>query len=236
MTSAMASPPRSAPSGRRRGRAHRHDDGRIGPNAIIQTYDELVATVGEARATALLLEGTGRLPTALPDAMVDEGEVNAFARTVLASLGPLAHTVMRHSGHRTAKYLLANRIPRPAQFLIRALPERGGLALLFSAISRHAWTFAGTGNFSYELGDSPSVTISHCPMCRSVHSAVPACDFYAGTFEGLLRALIDPRATVHETACESLGDPHCRFALDLPARLRVRDGSWDSVFEPPLYA
>ncbi|WP_235823343.1 4-vinyl reductase [Azohydromonas sediminis] len=42
---------------------------------------------------------------------------------------------------------------------------------------------------------------------------MPACDFYAATFERLFRALVHPRASVAETACEACGDDACRFEV-----------------------
>lgn len=187
--------------------------GRIGPNAIVQTHEALVATLGPARAAALLHEATGRLPATLPDRMVDEVEVNGYVRHVVQALGPLGHAVLREAGHRTARYLLGHRIPRPAQFVIRTLPPRAGLAMLLSAIGRHSWTFAGSGDFVYRMDEVPWVRVIHCPMCRGISAHAPVCDFYAGTFEGLLQALIARSAHVVETECEASGASSCRFEL-----------------------
>jgi divinyl protochlorophyllide a 8-vinyl-reductase len=192
---------------------HAGVDGRIGPNAILQTFDELVATIGPTRAEALLHAATGRTAATLPLRMVDEAEVNAFAQHVLHDLGPLGHGILREAGHRTARYLLAHRIPKPAQLVIRALPPRAGLALLLSAIGRHSWTFAGSGDFAYRMDDTPWVRVIRCPMCRGLHAMAPTCDFYAGTFEGLMRALIARSAHVVETECEATGGSSCRFEL-----------------------
>lgn len=196
--------------------------GRIGPNAIVQTHAALAATLGPARAAALLREATGRLPETLPERMVDEGEVNGYVRHVITSLGPLAHAVLRDAGHRTATYLLAHRIPKPAQLLMRALPPRAGLAMLLSAIGRHSWTFAGSGDFVSRMDDVPWVRVIRCPMCRGLHAGGPVCDFYAGTFEGLLQALIVPSAHVVETECEAEGASSCRFELRWGDRLSGR--------------
>lgn len=192
---------------------HTGVEGRIGPNAILQTYDELVATIGAVRAEALLHAATGRIAATLPERMVDEAEVNTFVQHVLHELGPLGHGVLRQAGHRTARYLLANRIPRPAQLVIRALPPRAGLSLLLSAIGRHSWTFAGSGDFAYRMDEVPWVRVIRCPMCRGLHAGGPTCDFYAGTFEGLMRALISRSAHVVETECEAAGASSCRFEL-----------------------
>lgn len=192
---------------------HAGTAGRIGPNAILQTYEELVAVLGVRRAEALLHAATGRTADTLPLRMVDEAEVNALAQHVLHDLGPLGHGVLREAGHRTARYLLAHRIPKPAQLLIRALPPRTGAALLLSAIGRHSWTFAGSGDFAYRMDDVPWVRVIRCPMCRGLTAMAPTCDFYAGTFEGLLRALVARSAHVVETECEATGGASCRFEL-----------------------
>jgi divinyl protochlorophyllide a 8-vinyl-reductase len=190
--------------------------GRIGPNAILQTYAELIAVFGETRAAFVLHLGTGRNADDLPAQMVDEAEVNAFVRALYHEFGTTADAILRRAGHRTAAYLLANRIPRAAQRLIRALPAQWGLAVLLFAVSRNAWTFAGTGAFSYHLGANPHVRVARCPMCRHLDVRAPSCHFYAGTFEGLVQALIARRARVVETTCEALGDAYCGFALGLP--------------------
>jgi divinyl protochlorophyllide a 8-vinyl-reductase len=195
-----------------------HADGRIGPNAILQPYAELVATVGRAKADAMLHASTGRSPDAMPERMVDEQEANAFARAILGELGPLGQVVLHRAGHRTARYLLANRIPKPAQVVIRLLPARAGLSVLLGAVGRHSWTFAGSGDFAYGLDPTPWVSVIRCPMCRGVHAKGPTCHFYAGTFEGLLQALIHRRAQVVETHCEAMGEDRCRFGLEVPAR------------------
>jgi divinyl protochlorophyllide a 8-vinyl-reductase len=59
-----------------------------------------------------------------------------------ADLGPaMAAEVARDAGLRTADYLLANRIPKPVQVLLKHLPAPLAARVLLSAIRRHAWTF-----------------------------------------------------------------------------------------------
>ncbi len=50
------------------------------------------------------------------------------------------------------------------------------------------------------------------PVCGR-ESGEPACAFYSATFERLFRALVHPRATVRETACEAMGAPACVFEI-----------------------
>ena len=48
---------------------------------------------------------------------------------------------------RTGDYLLAHRIPKPVQALLKRLPAPLAARVLLAAITRHAWTFAGSGRF-----------------------------------------------------------------------------------------
>jgi divinyl protochlorophyllide a 8-vinyl-reductase len=101
-----------------------------------------------------------------------------------------------------------------AQWVIRLLPPTTGFAMLARAMERHAWTFAGSGRFSWTAADTdgqPRFAIAGCPMCHGLHASAPMCDFYAGTFERLLRVLVAPACEIHEVSCEATGDEACRF-------------------------
>lgn len=187
---------------------------RIGPNAIIQTAAALRARVGDRRARALVQGATGRGLDAMPTAMVDEAEVNALVRALRADLDPaLFEAVLRDAGARTAEYLLAHRIPRAAQALMRALPADAALRLLLAGILRHTWTFAGTATVRVVRAGGVSLELRRCPMCRGLTAPGPLCHFYAGTLERLLRRLVSPRAVAVELACEAAGADRCAFAL-----------------------
>ena len=186
---------------------------RIGPNTIIQLAHVLRDRHGEAVAAQLLFDSTGYAMSALPGAMVDEREAQRFVRGVMHALGerPGAR-VLHEAGHRTADYLMANRIPRPAQWLMKALPRRAGLSLLLKAMSANAWTFAGSGTFQVVTSrHGAQLTFHACAMCRDMTAEGPVCDFYAGTFEHLVRTLVAPRAQVREVECHALGGDCCRF-------------------------
>ncbi len=150
-----------------------------------------------------------------PQHMVQEAEVRALHTVLRQTLGvPLAATVAREAGHRTALYLLAHRIPQPVQRLLKAMPARWAARLLLAAITRHAWTFAGSGQFAAQLvpqGRGVQLRIAHNPLCLGLHSDSPACDFYAATFEHLFATLVHRQARVHESACEACGSPACCF-------------------------
>jgi divinyl protochlorophyllide a 8-vinyl-reductase len=188
--------------------------GRIGPNAITRVAEALPAYIG-TRATQQLFERAG-LATYLrqpPQQMVDEAEVTRLHRELRASLGATAAAVARNAGERTADYLLAHRIPKPAQALLKVLPAPLAARVLLSAITRHAWTFAGSGRFEARAGRPVVLTLRDNPLCRGVTSDVPVCDFYAATFERLFRVLVHRETQVFEVACEARGDAACVFEL-----------------------
>lgn len=189
--------------------------GRIGPNAITRVAEVLPALLGEA-GTRRLFEAAGLAGylQAPPQHMVDETEVARLHAVLRQQLGPtLAGQVAQRAGERTADYLLAHRIPRPVQALLKLLPARLAARVLLSAVSRHAWTFAGSGHFRARPGRPCVLTIQDNPLCRGVQAEAPACDFYSATFERLFQVLVHPAARAVETHCETRGDPFCRFEL-----------------------
>jgi divinyl protochlorophyllide a 8-vinyl-reductase len=187
----------------------------IGPNAIIQVARVLTERLGDLRAEALVQEATGYTLATLPQHMVPEEEALALTTHVMGRLSEAPSTVILHeAGVRTGDYLLANRIPRVAQWLIRAMPKRAGLSLLLQSMMAHAWTFAGSGTFTVRhLGDEVELAFHACAMCRGLAAAGPVCDFYAGTFERLVTTLVSRRARVREVECHAHGGQCCRFRI-----------------------
>jgi divinyl protochlorophyllide a 8-vinyl-reductase len=192
--------------------------GRIGPNAITRVAEALLPRLG-APGTRRLFEhaGLAAYVDAPPQAMVDEAEVIALHAALRAELGNTqAKDVAADAGRRTAEYLLAHRIPRPAQRLLTWLPAPLAARVLLRAIGGHAWTFAGSGHFSARVGwrGRPVILqIEGNPLCRGLRTDAPACDFYTAVFQRLFEVLVHPRAQVIETACEARGDPACRFEV-----------------------
>lgn len=198
--------------------------GRIGPNAITRFAEALEARCG-AGMTARVFAHAGlthhlRCP---PEAMVAEGDVVALHRAARALLPPeVLETVARDAGERTARYLLAHRIPSAVQRLLRLLPPALAARVLARAIARHAWTFAGSGRFRIERGPPLAFVIADGPLGQGLQTTVPACGYFAATFEGLFRELIHPEARVAETACQAAGAPACVFTATWPAGLTRR--------------
>lgn len=183
---------------------------RIGPNAIIQTVAALKEQYGATRAAELLQQGgQGHLVDYLPTTMVEEREFRELVLLLTTQLGiPATSDMLYRSGQQTAHYLLQHRIPRPFQRLLKVLPKRPALRLLLFAISKHAWTFAGSGTFTYTLGKTPQLTIA-----SGIASGGAVCGFYRGTFETLVQTLVAPPAQVEPTACQRDGDNRCIYAI-----------------------
>lgn len=197
--------------------------GRIGPNAITRVAEVLPPRVGSS-ATWQLFERAGLLHYLRrpPQQMVREDEVRALHGVLREQLGPeQAAEVARAAGRCTAEYLLKHRIPRPLQRVLRWLPAAAASRVLLSAITRHSWTFAGSGEFSarpapWWAGPDRQplrLTIRRNPLCRDLHSQAPACDYYSATFQRLFEALVHPGARVQEISCEACGDPACCFEV-----------------------
>jgi divinyl protochlorophyllide a 8-vinyl-reductase len=190
-------------------------DPRIGPNAILQVLAALRAQHGEAVAVDILRRaGLAAVVEHPPEHMVAEREVIALHGGVRRHLGPdAARAVMVEAGIGTGDYLLAHRIPALAQRVLSASPARLASRMLLAAISRHTWTFAGSGECTFSSGHPVLVTIRDCPACRGEHTAAPLCDYYAKTFERLYGVLVHPAARVRETTCIASGADACRFEI-----------------------
>lgn len=193
------------------------DDGgvivRIGPNAITRVAEALNAARGSAD-DIFAAAGLAHYLADPPEAMVDERDVTALQQTLRSQLdAETACRVAHDAGLRTGDYLLANRIPRPAQRILKLLPPGPATRMLLKAVGKHAWTFSGSGHFSYTIGRPVSVSIQDCPLCRGSHAETPVCDFYRGAFERLFRTLVDPHTDVTETQCQAMGADACIFEM-----------------------
>lgn len=189
--------------------------GRIGPNAIIQLGLALPGLVGADATRALFAHaGLAHYLGAPPERMVDEQEVRRLHGLLREHFGAAqAGAAAREAGRRTGDYLLAHRIPKPVQALLKQLPAGWAARVLLAAISRNAWTFVGSGRFEARAGRPVQLAIRGNPLCVGLQADAPACDFYAATFERLFRVLVQRDARVVEVACEACGADACRFEI-----------------------
>lgn len=186
--------------------------GRIGPNAILQTIGILDRYEGRVTRD-LVMETAGVAVPPDDSGMLPEGDCAAVHRAVRHCLPDRAEGLLRLAGLATGDYILRHRIPGPAKAIIRALPGFLGARILVAAISRHSWTFAGTGQFRV-LGWHPlTFELAENPLIRGGASHDPLCHWHAAVFERLLSRLVWPSAIVLETECSATGASACRFVV-----------------------
>ncbi len=163
---------------------------RIGPNAILQLVPVLDRLEGRAlRDQVLALAGAAVPP---PDAgMWPEAACRAVHLAVYHLCADRAARIMAEAGTGTADYILAHRIPGPAQRLIRSVPAWVGARVLTAAIARHAWTFAGSGQFRIAARAPLVLEIAANPL-----SPGGPCHWHAAVLQRLYRALVWPEARV----------------------------------------
>jgi divinyl protochlorophyllide a 8-vinyl-reductase len=202
---------------------------RIGPNAVSQTIAALDALLGRSRTEAVFaraaLDAWLQDP---PETMVDERAVARLHRSVREHL-PFAQAqeVMAEAGHRTGLYILGNRIPKPARLLLPRLPAGLAGRVLLRAITRHAWTFAGSGRFSVApvAGERRAwdLRLEDNPLARTERHAQRICVWHQAVFQTLFGALLRGDIHVGETACLAAGDDSCRFRVTHRASASTRD-------------
>lgn len=191
-------------------------EARIGPNALIQSVNALREQYEDARIQAILHQcDQEALLVSLPTTMVAE---QAFAGLVVALADQLgvaeARKILWRAGQLTAGYLLQNRIPRPFQWLLRPLPHRPALQLLLLAVGKHAWTFVGSGQFSYVVGKTPELTV-----LTHLYPGEAVCGFYGGTFDHLIHKLIAAQAQTKVTTSLAAGQTKCVYAIQFEGAL-----------------
>jgi divinyl protochlorophyllide a 8-vinyl-reductase len=184
---------------------------RIGPNAILQTI--AVLDHYEGRVTRDLVMEMSGVDVPPPDAgMLPEADCAAVHAAVRVVLADKAEGILRLAGLATGDYILRHRIPAPARALIRVLPGYVGAWLLASAISRHAWTFVGSGSFRI-VGRWPLVLEIRGNPLSPEGADHPACVWHAAVFERLFARLVWPSVVVEETDCAAMQGDLCRFVL-----------------------
>lgn len=180
----------------------------IGPNAVIQLGEAMRELCGEEAARQLFdLAGWPTLLDQPPREMINERVPVHLFSTLWSHWPPdTAAQVSRAAGRLTADYIMANRIPGPIRFLLRMVPARLGARMLFSAIQKHAWTFAGSGACKVDFGAS-LIWIKSNPL------PVPEGAWHAAVFERMFQQLIAQGVRVKHATWDVSRD---RFAIELP--------------------
>ena len=194
-------------------RATGHAGALIGPNAILQLLPQIERIGGEARVVQMLAEaGVFEVPDGTQ--MIPEGDAARLHQVLRRDEPEMAAELAARAGRGTAEYILAHRIPKPVQGVLRLLPAPLAARALSGAIGKHAWTFAGSGAFT---AISPwRFEIAHNPIVQGEHSNVPLCHWHAAVFEYLYRSLVHPRVQCVETACCAMpGHQVCQYALTI---------------------
>jgi len=190
----------------------RSQQGVIGPNAVLQLLPVIERIGGEERVSQMLARaGIFQMPS---DEMIPEAYAARLHQLLRSEEPEMAPRLAAEAGRKTANYILANRIPKPAQTIMRALPPELAARGLSIAISKNAWTFAGSGTFrkispwAFEIKDNPVI--------RGEVSDVPLCTWHAAVFGRLYRALVHPRCVCTETHCGAQpGHDACLFEITM---------------------
>lgn len=185
--------------------------GLIGPNAILQLVGPVTQVLGPHAMDDLLEVAGTTMPSG--DEMIDEGAVARVHQALHRLYPDEVHDIARAAGALTADYIIANRIPRFAQVMLRALPTFLGARLLTKAIQKHAWTFCGSGTLSVRYGDPILFEISDNPVMRGITAQIPICFWHSAVFEELFSKLLGIQYSAHEVDCCALGGMSCRFEV-----------------------
>lgn len=190
---------------------------RIGPNAVIQLAAALDAQAPEMKHAIFKQAQVAHWLTTPPQDMVDEQAVARLHQSLRDILPEKdARILLDEAGLRTADYIFTHRIPRLFRLLLPHLPTALAARLLLAAITRHAWTFAGSGDFSGRYRAGIVVALRDNPLCRGEHRPEPVCAWHAGVFTGLFSRLVAPHCRALEFTCCAAGDDACRFVIDWP--------------------
>jgi divinyl protochlorophyllide a 8-vinyl-reductase len=185
--------------------------GRIGPNAILQLVDVLERR-GEVELCRAVLAEAGVERPARDAGMLPETDC-AAVHQALRRLSPEAEALLAEAGSATGTYILAHRIPKAAQALLRLLPGMLATPVLTKAIAKHSWTFAGSGEFCVASSRPLVLAVARNPLVAGWRADRPQCIWHVSVFERLYGRLVLPQVSVRETACCACGDPACRFEV-----------------------
>lgn len=183
------------------------DEARIGPNAILQ----MLPVLQKAGLQEAVLQRAGILSIPTGDEMIPQTPAKDLHQALRVEAPDRAGTLAREAGWATGEYILAHRIPQPAQKALKLMPRWLAAQTLAKAIEKNAWTFAGSGHFYAR--DRWHFSLVRNPIVAGERSETPLCHWHAAVFERLYTALVDPNVICVETACCAQGAPACRFEI-----------------------
>jgi divinyl protochlorophyllide a 8-vinyl-reductase len=185
---------------------------KIGPNSIIQTVAALEAKFGKTKADTILKKiGQGHFIGNLPTEMIEESKFHAMVTSLQKEIGNTSTAeILKESGERTARYLLKVRIPAIFQKIVKLLPGRPAFKIFLFAISKNAWTFAGSGKFSYIMSRPPEITVI---VTYPTHPVVG--NFYLGTFTALLQELVNPKTKIKADIRQENKTIRCNYRCEI---------------------
>lgn len=189
----------------------RAKQGLIGPNAILQMLPVLDTFAGEDQRNDMLSRaGIDELPDGT--AMIPEVDAANLHRQLRLDEPTNAPALAKDAGTATADYILAHRIPRPAQRLLKCLPATLAARMLSKAIAQHAWTFVGSGNF--RAVSSWIFEIKHNPLIKGEFSDERLCHWHVAVFARLYQTLVARNCVCSEVRCGAVeGGDICRFEI-----------------------
>lgn len=190
-------------------------DHMIGPNAVTRMAQALSIRLGEDLCEDIFVSaGLEAYLKEPPTRMIPALDVATLHRETFSRLGEaLAASIGRDAGRLTGDYLLTNRIPHLVQRLLKRLPRRLAARIFLALIARHAWTFVGGGDFTYDFAQCLRLRIEGAPISRDLRTETPACAYYAATFERLFSEMLGPTVRITEIECEATGDAACVFEV-----------------------
>jgi divinyl protochlorophyllide a 8-vinyl-reductase len=103
-----------------------------------------------------------------------------------------------------------------ARLALRALPARLAERLLTAAISKHAWTFCGSGGLSARNEDGAMhFLIRDNPLADRQARPLHHCHWHSAVFADLFTSLLGRRYHCREVSCCAMGGDVCHFVVSL---------------------
>jgi predicted hydrocarbon binding protein len=174
---------------------------------------------------------------------IELAAAQAGTATLLASV-PSFNKMLYNSGYAASArntYLILRRLGMPADFFWKYEQWNSQRALdtldkivskVFTTMlsKQHVGTLKLTS--ADPLTNRFEVTFDSCAECSGLHSHDPMCFFHAGSFAGMLAAMLDHEFDAWEIECVASGADACRFEIGERAdrQAQVSWGRWADNF------